>query len=67
MSRAETVYIHQLLEPENVLIAGRQKRESSTLFEKWKDIDKLRAELGDEEFARREAEWQEYLKTRFDD
>ena len=67
MSRAEEFYKHQLLEPGDVLIAGRQKRESSTLFEKWKAIDKLRAEIGEEEFARREAEWQEYLKTRFDD
>lgn len=67
MSRAEEVYIHQLIEPGDVLIVGRQKRESSNLFEKWKAIDKLRAELGEKEFARREAEWQEYLKTRFDD
>jgi hypothetical protein len=56
-------YIHQLIEPNDRLIVGKQKREDkATIFEKWAMMDEDR-DKDHEEFYRREREYQESIKN----
>jgi hypothetical protein len=63
MSTQYDYHIHQLLEPDSVLIVGKQKRESkATIFEKWDLMAEDRAK-DPEAFIQREIEYQNSIKN----
>lgn len=70
MSYSETSYqnwIQEQLEPDRIIV-GRMKREPSTisaLNEKWRNIKKMREEMGEEAFMQKEKEWQEWELSKY--
>lgn len=62
MSTAYDHYIHILLEPNEVIIMGKQKRDKElTIEQEWAAYAER---LGAEEVQRREIEWQQYEKEK---
>lgn len=49
MSRQEDNWIHSQLEPNDIIICGREKREPKALFEKWRlmENDRLKSIEGE--------------------
>ena len=61
MSTSYDNYIHSLLEPNEVLITGKYKRENSTLAATIIDIKEYKDKVGEEVFRQKEIQWQQYL------
>lgn len=53
MSRARDYWIHQQLEPNDIIIAGNAKRFKPAWVEKNEAIQKFREQIGEEEFKKR--------------
>lgn len=57
-------WIHQQLEPNDILIIGKQKRSSETSLQvKWKLEDEERLRIGNEEYEKRNRDFVEWERT----
>lgn len=64
MSRAYDHWLHQQLEPTDIIRTGNYKRHRETpMSAKNKAIDKMRQEMGHEEMNRREIEFKQSQKA----
>lgn len=65
----QTAYNHWVMiqqEPElGVLIAGKMKREPTTLQEHWRSIKLTREAMGEEAFLQKEKEYQEWELNKY--
>ena len=64
MSTSYDNYIHSLLEPNELLIRGKYKRESSTLATTIIEILEYKVRICEQEFRQKEIEWQQYLSQK---
>jgi hypothetical protein len=67
MSRANNVYIHQLLEPGDRLTTGRATKHESAWVAKNRELAALREQMGEDEWYRRVQEDKEHREYYIED